>query len=415
MLQRAATGEGMLARGGLALGARFGASLARIGIDRLAEGLGRALPRTPAQLARAEVVNDLLVHHAPADPVPLPPVRSVRLPGVRFDSSNCTNFLVELDFARERSDPALPATLYAKLPCEERATRAFAHTIGFWALECAFAARLAGRVPIRVPRVYASAWQGTRFVLLLENLHEVPGTRLFVNRDMAAGTTPERARRVLHTLADLHAPFWGATAAQREALLPLALHPFLSPRRRELTRALDALAIGPAQRAAPGVFGADLAALCRRAIAKWDRLLDAWYRDPLTLVHGDSHLANCFEYPSPEGPRTGMLDFQGVHWSKGMRDVQYFLINSLAPEVLADHEEALIDDYVTALAARGVRLDPGEARAQYRDFSLQTLIVGVVSLGLGALTEREETVRTVLARACAAVERVGFGAWLDAL
>jgi len=405
----------MRVRGGLTLGARFGASLARLGIDRVGEQLGTALPRTPEQLARTEVVNDLLLRHAPADQAPLPPVRSVGLPGVRFDSSNCTNFLVELDFARERAGEGLPATVYAKIPCEEIRTRAFANALGFWALECAFAGRLAGRVPIRVPRVHASAWQGTRFVLLLENLHELPGARLFVNRDMAAGTTPERARQALSTFAELHAAFWGATASQREALLPLALHPFLAPHTREMTRALNALAIGPAQRAAPEVFGADLAALCRRAVAKWDHLLDAWYRDPLTLVHGDSHLANCFEYATAEGRRMGLLDFQGVHWSKGMRDVQYFLINSLEPEVLAAHEDALIDHYVCELAARGVPLAPDEARTQYRAFSLQTLIVGVVSLGLGSLTEREDTVRTVLERGCAAVRRLDFGAWLDAL
>ena len=91
--------------------------------------------------------------------------------------------------------------------------------------------------------------------------------------------------------------------------------------------------------------------------------MDFWYRGPLTLVHGDSHLANCFEYATPAGPRMGMLDFQAVHWSKGIRDVQYFLIHSLEPEVLAAHEDALIDHYLAELARFGVTLDPGTRRA----------------------------------------------------
>ena len=78
--------------------------------------------------------------------------------------------------------------------------------------------------------------------------------------------------------------------------------------------------------------------------------MDFWYAEPLTLVHGDSHLANCFEYATPAGPRMGMLDFQAVHWSKGIRDVQYFLIHSLEPELLAEHEDALIDHYLAELA-----------------------------------------------------------------
>ena len=49
----------------------------------------------------------------------------------------------------------------------------------------------------------------------------------------------------------------------------------------------------------------------------------------------------------------------------------------------------------------GKELDPQEARTQYRAFSFQTLMVGVVSLGLGSLTERDATVRTVLARGIA--------------
>jgi ribosomal protein S18 acetylase RimI-like enzyme len=98
-----------------------------------------------------------------------------------------------------------------------------------------------------------------------------------------------------------------------------------------------------------------------------------------------------------------------------LADVQYFLIHSLEPELLAVHEEALIDHYLAELARFGVALDSEAARAQYRAFSFQTLMVGVVALGFGTLTEREETVRTVLRREVAAVRRLRFGDWLDGL
>jgi hypothetical protein len=111
----------------------------------------------------------------------------------------------------------------------------------------------------------------------------------------------------------------------------------------------------------------------------------------------------------------GMIAFQGLQWCKGIRDVQYHLIDSLEPEVLAEHESALIDHYVTELGRHGIELDGEDARDQSRALSFQTLMVAVVSIGLGSLTERDDTVRTVLRRSVAAIDRLGFGDWLARL
>ena len=42
-------------------------------------------------------------------------------------------------------------------------------------------------------------------------------------------------------------------------------------------------------------------------------------------------------------------------------------------------------------------------------------MVAVVSIGLGSLTERDATVRTVLRRSVAAIDRLGFREWLEGL
>jgi hypothetical protein len=413
--RRTASADRFAGEGGLAL--RAAGALGRIALDRLDEARGRSLPRTPEQLARPPVLDDLFANHAPPGAPPLPPVRRAGLPGVSFESSNCTNFLIEVEFEGGPA-PGLPRTIYAKLPPPELATRAFANATGFWESEVTFCQRLATRVPIETPRVYAAARRGARFVLLLENLHERPGTRLFLNRDMAAGSTPERSRLCLETFARLHAAFWAAPAHEREGLLPMRLHAHLAPGARARSRAMAQAAIEPAHRKAPDVFRAEHVEVCRLALEKWDALVDAWFEEPLTLIHGDSHLANCFEQPTADGPAAtemGLLDFQGVHWGQGIRDVQYHLIDSLEPNRLAECEHALVDDYLAALARHGVDLDRDRARAQYRALSFQTLVVAVVSLGLGSLTEREETVRTVLHRSVAAIERLEFGRWLSGL
>jgi len=402
-------------RGTLQLASRTSGAFLRIAADAAREQLGSALPRTPEQIANPAIINGLLRRHRPPGEEPLPRVVSAQLPGVEFESSNCRNFLVDLEFEAEGAALDLPRSAYVKLPCDSLTTRAFANTLGFWHLEYTFCQRVARRLPIRTPRVYAAARQGSRFVLLLENLHEIPGVRLFINRDMAAGTTPERAARVLKSLAQLHAAFWGWSESAREELLPADFNTFLAPRSRAMTRALNASAIAPAMRAAPEILTPSIADTYRRAMERWDALLEAWYAGPLTLIHGDSHLGNCFEYPAEEGRSVGLLDFQAIHWSSGMRDVQYFLINSLEPEVLQACESDLIGFYCDELSRHGVELSREDAFERYRAFSFQTLLVGVVPLGLANLTEREATVRTITRRSAAAVERLGFREWLESL
>ncbi len=411
--------------GMLELGGRTAAAFARIGLDVAEDAFGTALPRTPEALARVQTVTRLLQDAAPwpapgADPAAPPPeIAAVRLPGVDFESSNCRNFLIEVDYADPDAAERVgaPRTLYAKMPCEDLATRSFANTLGFWPLEVTFCQRLASQIPIRVPKVHAAVQKGARFVLLMEDLHASPGTRLFINRDMAAGTTPERAARILRGFAKMHAHFHDASEEERERLLPLRFNTYRSARWRRVTRALQGGSLEPARRAAPEFVSERLVDTCRLALDRWDAMLEGWYDGPLTLCHGDSHLGNCFEYPGErEGEiEVGMIDFQAVHWSKGMRDVQYFLINSMEPDVLAASEDALIRGYCEALGEHGVALDFATAKTQYRAFSYQTLMVSIVPLGLGSLTERDATVMTLMRRSSAAVERLGFREWVEGL
>ena len=106
--------------------------LGRIGLDGIGERGETALPRTPAQISDCETLNRLLSAGRPMGGVALPAVSGVNLPGVDFESSNCTNFLLEVDFADEDAGKTLPRSVYVKLPCPEMATRVFGNTLGFW-------------------------------------------------------------------------------------------------------------------------------------------------------------------------------------------------------------------------------------------------------------------------------------------
>jgi aminoglycoside phosphotransferase (APT) family kinase protein len=127
-------------------------------------------------------------------------------------------------------------------------------------------------------------------------------------------------------------------------------------------------------------------------------------------VHGDSHLGNFFETSG----EMGMIDFQGAHWGKGIRDVNYFLVNSMPPDLLADHEEELIAGYCEERTRLGAPLTVDDAFGEYRGFSFQTLMTAVVSLGLGSFTDSAEVMQMMLERSLAATRRLDFEGWLDA-
>jgi len=317
----------------------------------------------------------------------------------------------EVDWESSASGVDAPRTVFVKQPCGDFPTRLFANVVGFWAIECAFCRNLAGAAPIPIPRIHAVAECRSRFVLVMENLQERPDTRLFVNHHLLEGVDLDLAARCIRALARLHAGFAGLSPQDRERALPVALHPFLSPTLQPIMLALNRLAVTPCRKRAPDVFGEAEAALYRRTLEHWATVSEAWYREPLTLVHGDSHLGNFFE----SGSEMGMLDFQGAHWGRGIRDLQYFLINSMQPEVLATHERGLVAGYAEEVTRLGLPLSADEAWQEYRGLSFQALMTAVVSLGLGSFTDSDAVVRTMLERSVAAIRRLDFAGWLDAV
>jgi hypothetical protein len=266
-------------------------------------------------------------------------------------------------------------------------------------------------MPIDTPRIYSVHERRSRFLLVMENLAERPGVRLHVNQEFVNGIKPQQARLCLGTLARLHAGFTDLSESEREQALPRSLHPFRSPSLRPIMLAVNRLAAKPCHDRAGDLFDADLLRLYRHALSQWVAMEGAWYREPLTLVHGDSHWGNFFETSGG----FGMLDFQGAHFGVGLRDVHYLLVNSMTVSDLAASERDLVEHYVSSISALGAPLSFDDAWRQYQAFSFQTLMTAVVSLGLGSFTDSDEVVRVMLERATAAVRRLDFESWLTAL
>ena len=322
-------------------------------------------------------------------------------------SSNCHNLVLTLE---QGSDAGLPDSLFVKLPMESVTTRWFFSVINSWRLESHFFRHVARDLPLRTPVTYATHWQGSRFFLVQENLHEDPSVQLFTNPDMLAGPPLELVYRCLDAFARLHATHYDLDRAQQERILPLDYHPFLSPTMGVLSKTLNRLGLKPCIKEHPGAIPANVLAAYKRSLKHWDALLDYWFAGPLSLLHGDSHLGNFFV----SGNDMGMLDWQAAHWGKGIRDVQYFLIDSLPADTLAAHERELVDYYVERRGHYGTAIDPQATWQEYRSFTYHTLMTIVVSIGFGALNEEQDTLMAeILRRSVAAVERVDYAGWLD--
>jgi len=293
--------------------------------------------------------------------------------------------------AGAKTAAGLPQTLFLKITPAKLATRLFTTLLGLGASEVAFYRSLGGRLPIRAPRVYCarSARRGGRFVLLLEDL-AAAGAR-FTNS--ANPVSLDEARAVVTTLGRLHAAFWESPELGAE--LAWLRSPESNPN-RGFEWWLSARSNEPAMKR----FGDAVPAVVREnahRIHEARPLLEAhWAEQPRTLIHGDPHSGNLFF----EDGEVGFFDWQVVQAGPGLRDVSYFLLNSVDTELRRVHERALLEHYLGVLAENGVAApDVAAAWEEHRLFALYAWIAISVTAATAGLQDRKIVER--------AIERVG--------
>jgi Phosphotransferase enzyme family len=337
---------------------------------------------TPAWLTRAlqPIAEGVVVSRVDAD---------------GFGSGTTARARLALSYEGPGRRADLPDTLFLKLAPRDLPSRLFVSLFGLGRSEVAFYRSAREGLPVRAPQVYfaAAAPRGARFALLLEDLG-ASGCRF---ADVTAPSDPERAGAVMRALARLHAAFWesprltGDLAALRRASPGDSLF--------RLGRILCDLSLRPALRR----FGELVPEELQRSagfIAEHRLVLESlWARPPLTLIHGDAHLGNLFF----DGPEVGFLDWQVAQPGQGLRDVTYFLTNSLSVETRRAHGEELIRVYLAALAEAGAPPVPFSlAWEQHRLHALYTWIACIVTAAAATL-QQESVVRAGLERSSAAV------------
>jgi len=277
----------------------------------------------------------------------------------------------------------LPATMIAKVPAADPASRNAARAFRTYEIEASFYGQLADGLPVSLARCYYAGYEPAQddYVVLLQDLAPAePG-------DQLAGVSTDQAAAALTELAALHAAGWDSQA--------LAALPWLNRSGPEGAALLSAVVrdLYPgfrdryAGRLQPGTL-----TLIEGFLPLADAYLQA--RDgSATIVHGDFRADNLLFGP----PRPVVLDWQTCGFGSAAADLSYFLASSLPVAARQQHEDALVRHYHAELTDRGIGLSWDDCWAGYRRHAFSGIVMDVVAAMVVQQTVRGDEMFTAMA------------------
>jgi aminoglycoside phosphotransferase (APT) family kinase protein len=291
------------------------------------------------------------------------------------------------------SSSDVPDTVFVKLQPFAEDQRKFLRQIGLGVAEARLYAEVGSQLPVRTPRVWHAAYEESdgSFVMVLEDL-TASGCRFPTPSD---DDIVEVAGSAMDELAILHAAFQGRDLEWLRTPSGMRRKPAdaetASRRAQFIVSALDQ-------------FADDMPAVFRRLGDLYaSRSLDIvalFAQGERTLIHGDTHSGNLFV----DQGRTGFYDWAVAGRGPGVRDVGYFLCNSLPIDTRRAEEESLLARYRGALARHGIELDAVTAHEQYRLFAVYSWIAAASTAAMGSQWQPIDVSLAAMASTTQAIE-----------
>ncbi len=288
---------------------------------------------------------------------------------------------------------AVPETLFVKLQPFAQDQRELIRQVGLGVAEARVYANIGGELPVRAPRVWHSAYEAVdgSFVMVLEDL-TASGCRFPATDDP---DILEVAHSTVEELARLHAAYqgrglpWLRTA---EGMRAKPNDPKVAARRSMFIKiALDN-------------FGAEMPSAFRRlaelCIERNFEVVTLFAEGEHTLIHGDSHIGNLFV----DDGRAGFYDWAVASRGPGIRDVAYFMCNSIPADLRRTNEDDLLSLYRRSFESHGCTIEEATAREQYRLFSVYAWIAATSTAAMGSKWQPIEIARPAMIRATEAIE-----------
>ena len=199
-------------------------------------------------------------------------------------------------------------------------------------------------LPVRTPGVWQAAHdlETDGYIMVFDDLSAVGATQPTQEEADAL----DFASQVMEAFARFHASMYGSDRVGPAALQWIGerTHNYGSPEGDAILR-MGIQAFGDQM---PPVFH-EMAEPRTSPRAGAQRVL---FEGTQTLIHGDCHIGNMLR--DADGPI--LLDWAMVGAGPGLRDVAYFIGNSIPHEVRQHHEQDLLRTYLAALAANGVEM-----------------------------------------------------------
>ena len=244
----------------------------------------------------------------------------------------------------EGHDAGLPPVLFVKTSLTRRMLVSDPH---MYVTEVKFYEEIRPTLDCETPAVYVWALdqKTSRFAVAIEDL----GLRSASFPSALSALTADDVAPLMETLARLHRAHWGAPDLERRyGWLETSMRGKSSVWWR--TQAFDVAAAEleqPYKQAALGSSGATL----ERIFAALASLQEANEAEPRTVVHGDTHIGNCYLLPDGTG---GLLDWQLMRVANWANDVAYTLMTALDVDERRRGEQELLGGYLDALRSLGV-------------------------------------------------------------
>jgi hypothetical protein len=286
--------------------------------------------------------------------------------------------------------PQLDKVLFAKTNPPDVATRFFGAMFQLGINELGFYRDIQSQLSIPTPSSHGLFGDRFRYLILIDDLG---GKAEFT--DLSSRCDLRRAQAVIDTLAHLHASCWQDSRFENQwrwvnRQQYKRNHAFLTILREQssiaaVKRYRDLLPEGMPE----------LASVINAAYPSLER---EWGVGERTLVHGDSHIGNMYFLPGSSeedgsGRKTelsaGLLDWQVLGFEHSMRDITYFMINSLPTELRQQHQQKLIQRYVDKLADLNVQLPLALAEDQYRLHASYAWISSAVTAASNTMQEEK--------------------------
>lgn len=295
---------------------------------------------------------------------------------------------------RLTSTADIPETVFLKLQPFTPEQREFMAMVGMGVSEARLYAQAGDDLPVRVPRVWHADYDETdnSFIMVLEDL-DATGCRFTSAED---DDVLDIANSVMDELAVLHATYWASDLSWLKA--PAGM-------RNNKDGAKVASRAAGFMQSAVDQFADELPPAFRELgefyIERFGDINTLYREGVRTLVHGDTHIGNMF---IDSDGRLGFYDWAVTSALPGMRDIAYFLTNSIPTELRRAEERALIARYCAGLAERGVEFDPASAWEDYRLFAIYSWSGCTSTASVGSRWQPFEIAHTAMVRTTSAID-----------